>query len=79
MKPNKVTGYSGRLGKPSVENNVSIVDTNFNTMTDAFGNYSFEGVPEGIWVIEISNPSGDSDRKTFTMVMGHDLKIDFEF
>ena len=79
MKPNKITGYSGRLGKPTVENNVSIVDTNFNTMTDLFGNYSFEGVPEGGGVIEISGPGGNSDRKTFTMVMGHDLKIDFDF
>ncbi len=79
LKPNTISGNCAHLGKLGVENNVSIVDTNFNTMTDAFGNYSFEGVPVGSGVIEISGPGGNSDRKTYTMVMGHDLTINFDF
>lgn len=78
MVPNRVTGNVLKNGKPAANINVNIVGTDFNTMTDAFGNYSFEGVAVGDGVVEISTEGGDSESKSFTMEMGKDLKIDFE-
>ena len=77
MVPNRLTGNVLKNGKPAPNVNVNIVGTNFNTMTDAFGNYSFDGVPAGAGVVEISTVGGDSDSRIFTMEMGKDLKIDF--
>ena len=77
MVPNKISGTILKNGKPAPFINVNIVGTDFNTMTDANGYYSFEGVPVGNGVLEISTEGGDSDSKAFVMEMGKDLKIDF--
>ncbi len=77
MVPNRITGNVLKNGKPTANINVNIVGTDLSTMTDAFGNYSFEGVPAGAGVVEISTEGGDSASKTYTMEMGKDLKIDF--
>lgn len=79
MIPNKISGNIAHEGKPSAIVNVSIVGTNISTVTDIFGNYSLEKIPAGTGMLEISNVAGDRMRKSFDMVMGQDLKIDFDF